>query len=76
MQSASASASTSHSPAPGSDSKSERIVPPVLAQVPVSNLTSSSSLTSSSPARKNATIRSSLIRNLGALRASIPHFNL
>ncbi|CAH1450680.1 unnamed protein product [Lactuca virosa] len=67
MQSATASASTSHSPAPGSDSKSERIVPPVLAQVPVSNLTSSSSLSSSSTARKNARIRSSLIRNLLAL---------
>ncbi|CAI9294233.1 unnamed protein product [Lactuca saligna] len=67
MQPATASASTSRSPAPGSDSKSERIVPPVLAQVPVSNLTSSSSLSSSSLARKNSRIRRSLIRNLLAL---------
>lgn len=67
MQLVSASPITSHSPAPGSDTKSERIVPPVRAQVPVSNLTSSSSLTSSTPARKSARIRSSLIRNLLAL---------
>ncbi|CAI9280599.1 unnamed protein product [Lactuca saligna] len=63
MQSANASASTSHSPAPGSDSKLERIVLPVFAQAPVSNLTSSSSLSSSSPSRKNARIRSSLIHD-------------
>ncbi|KAI3509310.1 hypothetical protein L1887_24497 [Cichorium endivia] len=67
MQLVSASPITSHSPAPGSDTQSERIVPSVRAQVPVSNLTSSSSLTSSTPARKSARIRSSLIRNLLAL---------
>ena len=64
MESVSASPITPHLPSRGSDTKSEKIVLPVRAQVPVSSSTSSSSLTSSTPARKNARMRSSLIRNL------------
>ncbi|KAI3765005.1 hypothetical protein L2E82_15025 [Cichorium intybus] len=60
MELVGASLIMSHSPVPGSDTKSERIVQSVRAQGPISNLTSSFSLISSTPARESARIRSSI----------------